>query len=184
MRTPQRKIGKYAHLRPDHHITEEKYNRLQTELDKLKNYVRHPLIKEVKRLALMGDFSENAAYQIAKGKLRGVNQRMIDIENLLIRSSIIQAKNNNTVQLGSLVTVEINKVHPKGMINSERREGALGYKKTKEFQILGSTETNPSQGIISHNSPIGEALMDKKVGDKVLIEINNKQNNYKIINIK
>jgi transcription elongation factor GreA len=165
MRTPQRKIGNYAHLRPDHHITEKKYNKLKSEFDKLKNHIRHPLIKEVKRLALMGDFSENAAYQIAKGRLRGVNQRMVDIENLLKRSSIIQTKDNNTVQLGSLVTVEINN-------------------KTKEFQILGSTETNPNQGIISHNSPIGKALMNSKIGDEVLIEINNNKLKYQIINIK
>lgn len=165
MRTPQRKIGKYAHLRPDHHITEKKYNKLQSEYNKLKNYIRHPLIKEVKRLALMGDFSENAAYQIAKGRLRGVNQRMIDIENLLKRSTIIQTKNNNTVQLGSQVTIEINK-------------------KQKQFQILGSTETNPSQGIISHNSPIGEALMNKKVGDEIIVKTKNKEVNYKIIGIK
>ncbi len=165
MRTPQRKIGNYAHLRPDHHITEEKYNRLKAELDKLKNHVRHPLIKEVKRLALMGDFSENAAYQISKGRLRGVNQRMVDIENLLKRSSIIQTKDNDTVQLGNLVTVEINK-------------------KNKQFKILGSTETNPNQGIISHNSPIGKALIHKKVDDEVLVEINNKQLKYKILKIK
>ncbi len=166
MRTPQRKVGKYAHLRPDHHITKEKYNKLQNELDKLKNYVRHPLIKEVKRLALMGDFSENAAYQIAKGRLRGINQRMIDIENLLKRSSIIQSdKNNDTVQLGNIVTVEVDK-------------------KQKQFQILGSTETDPKQGIISHNSPIGKALMYKKVGDISVININSKKTAYKIIDIQ
>ncbi len=165
MRTPQRKIGKYAHLRPDHHITKKKYNKLAAELYKLKNHVRHPLIKEVKRLALMGDFSENAAYQIAKGRLRGVNQRMIDIENMLNGSMIIKASQNHSVQLGNIVTVEINK-------------------KQKQFQILGSTETNPNQGIISHNSPIGEALMNKKVGENFVITINNKEVSYKIINIK
>ncbi len=166
MRTPQRKIGKYAHLRPDHHITIEKYNKLQKEYDKLKNHIRHPLIKEVKRLALMGDFSENAAYQIAKGRLRGVNQRMIDIENLLKRSEIIKPnKDNTTIQLGSIVIVEVNKKH-------------------KQFKILGSTETNPSQGIISHNSPIGKALIGKKTGDIFTIKIKNKNTEYKIKKIK
>jgi len=166
MRTPQRKIGKYAHLRPDHHITKEKYHKLQSELDKLKNHIRQPLIKEVKRLALMGDFSENAAYQIAKGRLRGVNQRMVDIENMLKRSTIIKSdRNSNIVKLGTTVVVETNK-------------------KQKTFHILGSTETDPNKGIISHNSPIGKALMNKKIGETLFVEINNKKIEYKIIKIK
>ena len=64
------------------------------------------------------------------------------------RSEIIKSSTNkDSVQLGSTVEVEINK-------------------KRKIFKILGSTETNPDKGIISHNSPIGKALIRKKVGVK------------------
>jgi len=62
MRTPQRKPGKYIHIKPDPHITEEKFIELKNKLEKMKK--RHPgLASEVKRLAEMGDFSENAAYR-------------------------------------------------------------------------------------------------------------------------
>ena len=165
MRTPTRKLGTYSHLKPDQNITAEKYNKLKTEYNKLKKYVRPPAIKEVKRLALMGDFSENTAYQIAKGRLRGINQRLIDIENLLKRSEIINPdKNRNIVQLGSQVKVEIDK-------------------QIKKFTILGSTETDPSTGIISHNSPIGKALMNKKVDNEFIIKIKNKDLKCKILKI-
>ena len=66
--------------------------------------------------------------------------------------------------MGSIVTIEMNR-------------------KEKTYTILGSTETNPSKGIISHNSPIGLALMNKGVGDIVEIKIANKKIKYKIINI-
>ncbi len=165
MRTPTRKIGTYSHLRPDQHITIEKYNKLKAEHHKLIKFVRPPAIEEVKRLALMGDFSENAAYQIAKGRLRGINQRLIDIENLLNRSEIINPSANGRVQLGSIVEVSVND-------------------KIKQYKILGSTETNPSQGIISHNSPIGQALMRKKVGEIIKVEIKDKEIEYKILKIE
>lgn len=165
MQTPKRRIGKYAHLLPDQHITLEKYQKLEAEYHKLKKFVRPPAIEEVKRLALMGDFSENAAYQIAKGRLRGINQRLIDIENLLKRSEIIDTgKKNQSVQLGCTVTIELDN-------------------KEKTFQILGSTETDPLKGIISHNSPIGQALMGRKINEKFKIKIKDREAECRIIKI-
>ena len=74
-------------------------------------------------------------------------------------------KQTNTVQLGHTVTIDSNK-------------------KQKSYLILGSSETNPEQGIISHNSPIGSALIGRKVGDFVKIKLANKEVEYKIIKIK
>lgn len=166
MRTPIRKAGKYTHLKIDPHITKGKYDELKIKLEKLIKISRPRAAEEVKRLALMGDFSENAAYQIAKGKLRGINQRILDIENLLKRAEIIKPKKGeNTVQIGSFVTIE-----NKG--------------EEKIYQILGSTETNPLKGIISHNSPIGSALIGKKTGDIAKIKLTNKIVEYKITKIE
>lgn len=164
MQVPTRKPGQYTHLKPDPHLTEEKFIELKNKLERLKKYSRPQASEEVKRLALDGDFSENHAYQMAKGRLRGINQHILDIEDHLKRAIIIKPKQSDSVQLGSQVTVET--------------DG-----KTKTFLILGSSETNPSAGVISHNSPIGSALMGKKIGDKIKIKLANKIVEYKILKI-
>lgn len=175
MRLPIRKPEKYTHLKPGAHITEAKFNELEEKLAKL-NAVRPSLAAEVKRLAEMGDFSENAAYQIAKGRLRGINQKILDIEDHLRRAVIIKPnKNTETVQLGHKVTIEVAGKPP---------HQAWRGDKQKTYLILGSTETNPQMGIISNSSPIGSALMGRKIGDKVKIKIAGVEVEYKIIKIK
>jgi len=164
MRTPIRKPGKYTHDQKDPHITEAKYCQLKNKIQVLKS-ARPALIEEVKRLAADGDFSENHAYSMAKGKLRGLNQRMLDIENHLKKSIIIKKPNSPYVEIGSTIKV--------------KTDG-----EEKKFTILGSSETNPSAGIISHLSPIGKALLGKKTNDEVLIKLKDKTVVYKIIEIK
>jgi len=164
MRLPTRKSER-ENIKPmDLHITQIKFDALKNKLAKLK-ISRPKLANEVKRLAEMGDFSENAAYQIAKGKLRGLNNSMTKIDYLLNHASIIKIQpNKNIVQMGHVVTVEVNN-------------------KKKDFQILGSAETNPLKGIISQNSPLGSALIGRRIGDKVKIKLNDKEVEYKIIKI-
>ena len=165
MQLPIRKPGKYTYLKPDQHLTEAKFNELKNKLKRLK-FNRPRLAEEVKKYASDGDFSENAAYQIAKGRLRGMNQKILEIEEHLKRAVIIKPnKNNGMVQLGSSVTVDING-------------------KQKTFLILGSSETNPARGIISRNSPIGSALINKKLGERIKIKLADKEVEYKIIKIE
>jgi len=166
MRTPRRKLDRYIREKQDALITIEKYRDLQENLEKLEKHVRPALGKEVKRYAEDGDFSENAAYQIAKGKLRGINQRILDIEDILKRAEIIRPSiNNGTVQPGCNVVVEVNGVE-------------------REYQILGSTETNPSQGIISASSPIGSTLINKRAGDVVKVKVGDRKIEYKVLKVK
>lgn len=166
MQVPIRKPGKYTHLKPDPNLTVARFNEMQSKLERLKKISRPQAAAEVKRLAEMGDFSENAAYSMAKGRLRGINQRILDIEEHLKRAIIIQPLGpTGAVQLGSNVTIGING-------------------KQKHYQILGSSETDPTTGIISHNSPIGAALMGKKIGDIVKVKSINNVTEYKIINIR
>jgi transcription elongation factor GreA len=116
----------------------------------------------------MGDFSENTGYQIAKGRLRGLNQRILEMEDLLGKAEIIRPiKNSNTVQLGSKVTIE----------NQENG-------KIKTYQILGSTETNPGNGTISHSSPLGSALLSRQKNETIKINLANKEVYYKILEIE
>lgn len=165
MRTPIRKTDRYIRAKQDAYITLNKYQELGANLEKLEKIVRPRLAKEVKKYAEDGDFSENAAYQIAKGKLRGINQRILDIQDILKRAEIIETSDNSSVQLGCSVIVEVN-----------------GNKKT--YQILGSTETDPAKGIISRSSPIGTALVNKRVGNVAEVKVGDKKIKYKIIEIK
>jgi len=166
MRTPQRRPSKYTGLKLDPNITRAKFDELKNKLEVLKNIKQPREIIEVKRLAADGDFSENAAYQIAKGRLRGINQRILDIENHLKNAIIINPRTNtDTVQLGSHVTVRFNDTE-------------------KTFLILGPSETDPTRNVISHLSPIGAALLNHKVGDTVNIQLAAREVSYKIIKIE
>lgn len=165
MQLPIRKPGKYTFLKPDGHLTQAKYNELKNKLAKLK-FNRPRLAEEVKKYASDGDFSENAAYQIAKGRLRGMNQKILEIEDHLKRAVIIKPNRNiSIVQLGLNVTIS-----------------AAGKEKT--YLILGSSETNPGRGIISSRSPIGSALIGKKLGEQVKIKLADREVEYKIIKIE
>jgi len=165
MQIPWRKPGKYTYLKPDQNLTEAKFSELKNKLDRLK-FNRPRLAEEVKKYASDGDFSENATYQIAKGKLRGMNQRILEIEDHLKRAIIIKPnKNSGLVQLGSSVTIAT-------------------ASQEKTYLILGSSETNPQAGVISHNSPIGSALMGRKIHDKIKIKLANREVEYKIVKIE
>jgi len=163
MQVPIRKPGKYTHAKTDPHLTPGKFDALKKQLDLLLRIDRPPAIREVKRLAEMGDFSENAAYQIAKGRLRWINERILTIEDRVKKAVIIKPNSNDSrVQLGSQVTVSI---------------GGQG----KIYTILGSTETDPGQGVISHNSPLGKALMGKRAGDIFSVLLGGKEVKIEIL---
>jgi len=165
MQLPIRKPGKYTHLKPDQHLTEVKFNELKNKLERLK-FNRPRLAEEVKKYASDGDFSENAAYQIAKGKLRGMNQKILEIEDHLKRAVIIKPnKNSDSVQLGSSVTI-------------------AGSGREKTYLILGSSETDPKCGVISSRSPIGSALINRKLGDRIKIKLADREVEYEIIKIE
>ncbi len=166
MRLPTRKPGKYTGLQPDPHITQEKYRELERRLRQLEKTSRPRAIAEVKRLATDGDFSDNAAYSLAKGRLRGINRRVTEIEEQLKKAVIIEpAAGHGAVSLGSRVTVGVN-----GRI--------------KTYHLLGSAETDPAGGVISRNSPLGAALLGRRTGAKIKIQARDKETEYKIIKIE
>jgi len=167
MQVPVRK-SELSVRRPkqDQYLTQKKYQELEIKLNKLKNITRPQAIEEVQRLALHGDFSENVPYQIAKGRLRGMNQRILELEDLLSHAEIInENQSTDTVKIGHMVTLDT---------TTER----------KKFRLLGGQETNPSVGIISINSPLGQAVLGHKIGDVIKVKLTTKTIEYKIINIK
>ena len=164
MQVPKRRYDSNPQQNFDPHITKQKAQTMESELEKMIKIIRPKLVKEVEEHGKLGDFSENAAYQVAKGKLRGVNNRILTIQNLLNKAVIIESDKNDTVQIGSKVTIK-----------------AEGNEYT--YTILGSQETDPNKNIISHLSPIGSALLGHRVGDEVAVEINDNIIKYKILEI-
>jgi transcription elongation factor GreA len=164
MQLPYRKPGIYSQVQTDPLLTEEKFLKMKDDLTRLKKN-RPAAAAEVARTAQNGDFSENAEYQHAKGRLRGINAAIEKLEFELGRAVIIEARSTQSVSVGHRVTVDYG--------------GAL-----RTYHILGSAETDPARGIISHTSPIGAALLGCSVGDEVLVKLAAKEMVYKIMRIE
>ena len=163
---PKRKVGEKTFKHIDPPVTQETYDDFVRNLKHLKKVVRPNASKEVMILAEGGDFSENAGYQAAKGKLRGINSRILELEDRIRKAKIISKPTDNAfVELGHTVTI-------------------LFGSKENTYKILGSTESNPSIGIISQDSPIGSALLGKKIDEEFTITINKKKISCKILKIK
>lgn len=164
MQLPYRKPPKMSEFEQDPLLTEEKFLALQDKLTRL--YASRPAVADdVHRLAQNGDFSENAEYQQAKGKIRGINHAILKLEHQLDHAILIKAGKTDKVSTGHTVTVEIGPAQ-------------------RTYQILGSAETNPEKGIISHTSPIGAALLGHAVGDAVVVKLaDGRELTYKIIKI-
>mgnify|MGYP001389542333 CR=1 FL=1 len=166
MQIPKRKSENRRLVPVDTLITQEKFLELENKLKKMKKVTHPRLVEEVKRLAQFGDFSENAEYQIAKGKLRGLNQRILETEYQINHAQVIKpSQNTDKVGIGHHVTVD----------------GPTGE---KTFQILGSTESQPAAGVISRNSPLGEALLGATVGEVVEVRLKDRINKFKILKIE
>lgn len=132
-------------------LTQEGIDELKAELVVL--ITERPEITERIRTAReLGDLSENAEYAAARAEQERAEGRIGEIEHILKNVEVIAApKNGSKVHLGSKVTLK----------------GANGV--TKQFQVVGTVEADPLEGKISDESPIGKALLNKKVGDDVEI---------------
>lgn len=163
MRLPKRKseLLQSAKRVADYYLTAAAAEKMKKELDDLVKKQRPAAAAEVRRLAELGDFSENAAYQIAKGKLRGVNSRIISLQDKTKNAIIIKASADGRVSIGSTVALEID-----------------GRKVV--YEILGSQESDPRRGRISYLSPLGAALVGHEEGEEVAF----KNAKIKIVNVK
>lgn len=130
-------------------ITTEGKKELEAELETLKNR-RGDIADKIAEARDFGDLSENAEYDSAREEQGILETRIAEIEDILMNAEIIKGSKGNSVHLGS--TVELK----------------TGGKKVS-YKIVGPVEADPLEGKISNESPIGVALMDKKVGEKAKI---------------
>jgi transcription elongation factor GreA len=145
------------------HLTKEGVEDLKSELEKLVAQ-RGPIAERIRTAREFGDLSENAEYSSARQEQERVEGRISEIESILQNVEIIKKpKGDSKVQLGSVVK--------------------LKNGNTKQFQVVGTVEADPLNGKISDESPIGQALLGKKLGDEVEIKTPAETATYKIIEI-
>ncbi len=150
------------------YLSPEAYKKLKEELEYLKTVKRKEIIQKIQEAKELGDLSENAAYQEAKEAQSVLETRIIELEEFLKNASIIQKKKSGKVELGSTVEVE-------GVIS--------GKKVRRKFTIVGSHETQPQEGKISNESPLGQAFLGKGVGEEVIVKTPDGEIKYKILKI-
>ncbi|MBE5947366.1 MAG: transcription elongation factor GreA [Lachnospiraceae bacterium] len=150
-------------------LTYEGLKKLEDELQDLKVNKRQEVAQKIKEAREQGDLSENAEYDAAKDEQRDIEARIEEIEKILKNAEVIDEDDfdHETVSFGSEVTV---------------LDKDLNEKFT--YKIVGSTEADILKGKISNESPLGVALMKKKVGAKVVVEAPDGNFEYKIVDIK
>jgi transcription elongation factor GreA len=146
------------------YLTADGLQALKDELQELTTTKRGDIAQRLKEAKADGDLSENAMYDAARDEQSFVEGRISEIEHILKHAAVISNKGNSQVALGSKVHVEL-------------EEGE------QEYVIVGSTEANPDKGFISDQSPIGKALLGKKPGDEVQVDVPSGTITYRIKHI-
>lgn len=134
------------------YLTKEGLDELKKEFDQLTKVKRPDVLERVSQARSMGDLSENAEYVAAREELSFIDGRIDELDELIKQAVLIQETHSKgLVKLGSTVTV-----NTKG--------------KKEVFTVVGEWEADPHEKKISHESPLGKALLGKKVGEKVEVE--------------
>lgn len=135
------------------YVTKEGLEELNKEHNELVNVKRPEILERLSDARDQGDLSENAEYTAAKDELSFIDGRIEEVEELLKQATLItgQTGTKKAVDLGSTVTVTI-------------------AGKKEEFTVVGEWEADPAAKKISHESPLGKALMGKKVGEAIEVE--------------
>lgn len=149
-------------------LTKEGLKKLQDELENLKTVGRTEIAEKIKVARGYGDLSENSEYDEAKNEQAKIEARIVELESMLKNVEIIAEKKSagKTVTVGSKVKV----------YDTEFDEELL-------FRVVGSAEADPGNGLISDESPVGKALLGKKVGEVVKAEAPDGEIEFKIVAI-
>lgn len=135
-------------------VTEAGYQKLKDELDQLVNVKRAEVAERIKTAREYGDISENAEYDDAKNEQARVEARIQQVEEKLRTAVIVSETDSKTVGIGNTVTI----------VDKDSGDEEV-------YIIVGSTEADPLEGKVSHESPVGKALMGHSKGDVVEIPV-------------
>lgn len=128
-------------------LTEKGKEKLLTELADYRKVRRPAVIDRIKKAKEFGDLSENAEYEDARNEQSFVEGRIQDLEYML-KNGKMSRKNSGVVSIGNIVKIKLNG-------------------EATDFELVGINESDPASGKISNESPIGRALIGKKIGDKI-----------------
>lgn len=139
----------------EYFLTPEGQVKLEAELEQLLTVKRPEVAHKIQTAKEIGGTANNAEYEDAKNEQAFVEGRILTLEEMLKNAHVIEAESvpSQQVKLGSQVAVR----HPDG--------------KQENYTIVGSAEVDPVEGRISNESPVGQALMGKEVGDKIELEV-------------
>jgi transcription elongation factor GreA len=142
--------------------------KLEDEIRALEHELAHELPKEIKKAAAMGDLSENAEYHMAKQRQELVNARLGQLKKRMSELALVNLTNipKDRIAFGSRVRV---------FDNSKETE--------LEYKLVTSEEADVAKGFISTTSPIGKALMGKKVGDTAVVVTPNGRREMEVLNL-
>ncbi len=168
MRLPHRPKERMRELErvEDHHLTPKAIAQAKDEIKRL-TAERPYAAAEVRRMAEMGDLSDNAGYTVAKAHLRRLNSRIITLQERLKQAIEIPEgpDASGRVRIGSIVVVRANE-------------------RDFTFQILGSHETSPGNGRISHLSPLGSLLLGRRLGETIILKTPQREVSYQILEVR
>lgn len=132
-------------------ITKNGLESLEEELAGLVDEKRPKLVDRLANARTQGDLAENSDYQNAKEELEFLDGRISELEEVLKRAVVVKVSNKGEVTFGTKVTLKVNGTE-------------------QVYEVVGEWEADPAEKRISHTSPLGQALVGKKVGDKVIVE--------------
>jgi transcription elongation factor GreA len=147
-------------------ITKQGFKSLKKDLGELMDVKRPKLVERLSYARSQGDLSENSDYQNAKEELEFLDGRISELQEVLKNAVVVSGKNKSgEVSIGTKITLKANG-------------------KEHIYQIVGDWEADPINKKISHTSPLGQALVGKKAGDKVEVEAPAGKITYKILAIE
>lgn len=149
------------------YLTAEGLKKLEEELEFLSTAKRQEVAKRLHEAMEDGELIENAEYEAAKNEQAFVEGRILELTRMLASAKVIEkGKSKGVVRIGSTVIVQ--------------EDG----QKPETYTIVGVAEANPKEGLISNESPLGQALLDHKVGDSVTVKAPAGKLTFKIVKIK
>lgn len=148
-------------------LTPEGYKRMKKELEELIKFRRREVTERLKEALEFGHFEENAEYEDAKNEQALIEGRIAELDRILSSAEVIKkAKDNAIVRLGTKVVIE----------NKNSGEMITGL-------IVSTVEADPVKNRISNKSPVGSAIIGKKVGEEVDVKTPQGEQRYKILEI-
>jgi transcription elongation factor GreA len=157
------------------YVTERGYNQIQTDLIFLRDVRRPELVDRLHEAREGGDWMDNAECQLAQNELAFTDGRIHELENMLLNARLIQpGEDKGKVEIGDTVMIQAFD-HPPGR-GAQQRHGNGGEavieaseSELERYTIVGIAEANPTAGLISNECPLGQALLNRRVGEEVTV---------------